>query len=397
MCRCCPDVLGYPFRGAAARRSRSLIASPSPLPGTGITAIPLAPSRAPSASSQRSPSNRRAAASTVSPEALSWNRQHPPGKRRSERQQRLVTRDRSPRSGAQADAARNATSSDPGSADPVPRKSCLRHVTLDRAEARLQVLDRNATRTQQDRDFARSGPARSNSIPTAHGPLSRTAAIRPSEPVQHVLRRGRADLSRTVGGGRRDRTVHGLKQGQRQGVARYPHRQRVQPGPGQQRDRTIRLARQHQGSAVPARMPPATRSARSSATTSRNAQVGRGVMTDQRIEPRSALGLENRGHSLRRSLHRRPGRRPFLYRTRRVRPRAARPPPALRQPCRHAKSGSCSVAITHSARNLAKPRQAWQSPRKRLRWPADRLETSPPCSISLSPSRPCRNPARSRC
>ena len=33
----------YPFRGAAARRSRSLIAAPNPLSGTGMTAIRFAP------------------------------------------------------------------------------------------------------------------------------------------------------------------------------------------------------------------------------------------------------------------------------------------------------------------------------------------------------------------
>ena len=66
-------------RGAAARCSRSLIARPSPCSGTGIAAMRARPSRAPSASSARSPANSRAAASVRSPAALSSNAAPAPG------------------------------------------------------------------------------------------------------------------------------------------------------------------------------------------------------------------------------------------------------------------------------------------------------------------------------
>ena len=66
-------------RGAAARRSRSLIATPRPVLGTGMTAMFVRPCRAASASSQRKPENSRAAASVRSPRWLRLNATRAPG------------------------------------------------------------------------------------------------------------------------------------------------------------------------------------------------------------------------------------------------------------------------------------------------------------------------------
>ncbi len=66
------------------------------------------------------------------------------------------------------------------------------------------------------------------------------------QPIQHMLRGGRADLPRAVGRGAATGRPTSAQQRQRHGVARHAHRQRIQAGAGQQRHRTIRLARQHQ-------------------------------------------------------------------------------------------------------------------------------------------------------
>src|SRR5262245_18268675 len=59
--------------GLAARRRRSLMASPRPCSGIGITAIALAPEPCRALSSVRRAENRLAAASTRSPDQLKFN------------------------------------------------------------------------------------------------------------------------------------------------------------------------------------------------------------------------------------------------------------------------------------------------------------------------------------
>ena len=184
----------------------------------------------------------------------------------------------------------------------------------------------SSTVTPPGRSRTGSAPLRSSTVdstPTLHGPLSSTASIRPASPSSTCRARGRADLARPVGRRRRDRPAHRAQQRQRQWHGRHAHRQRVQPGPGQQRDRTIRPARQHQRQRPrPERLRQPLRALHSPPRAA-NAASADGVVTDQRIEPRPALGGENRQPPPRHLSHRRPARRPFRCQTRPACRRAA--------------------------------------------------------------------------
>ncbi len=209
-----------------------------------MTAIRRAPTRAPSASSQRRPSNRRDAASAVSPAALSWNWQRAPGnggpnassasssstvtRVQPHRQRRRIMRRQQPR-------AISAPRRDPAGGSP----RCTGPMSASRS----------STATPPGRSRTGCSPVRSSTVdstPTAHGPLSSTAAMRPDNPS--------STCCAVVGLTAPDRFADGAAIGvaasrssdKRNRMPGHPHRQRIQPGAGEQSHRTIRAARQHQ-------------------------------------------------------------------------------------------------------------------------------------------------------
>ena len=188
-------------RGAAARRSRSLIARPRPAPGSASPRC-------------------RARPRTRHPRPACASRRTAVRRLRSDRQPslRLNTAPAPGNGGPNASSASSCrTSSHP--AAPAARR-VMRRQQAGRSQRACSVgchartgpmtASIASTVTPPGRSSTGSSPDRSSTVdstPTAHGPLSSTAAMRPDSSVQHMLRRGRTDLAGAVGRRRRDRPV----------------------------------------------------------------------------------------------------------------------------------------------------------------------------------------------
>ena len=143
------------------------------------------------------------------------------------------------------------------------------------ADHRLDRLDRHAAMAQQR--GAAGGEVEHGALdPHRAGPAIEHGRDAPGQPVQHMLRRGRADLAGPVGGWphhrHRSRAQH--RQGQR--MRRYAHRQRVEPRPGQQVDPALRPGAAAPWSARRARSVSASARARASGRTSAKAASASG-------------------------------------------------------------------------------------------------------------------------
>ena len=177
--RRCPGPDGIEFRGAAARARRSLIASPRPSRGIGITAMRATPAR----SSARRCENRLAAASIRSPRGREVERRRGPlgaGRRiRAERQQGLARPHLGRRRAAAWRAARSATPACRARAAlrrrrrrRAPRRPCARaRARSRRAERRRGAA---ASRCRRRRRRSSTRPRR------VVGPPSSTRSMRPA-------------------------------------------------------------------------------------------------------------------------------------------------------------------------------------------------------------------------
>ena len=208
--------------------------------------------------------NRLAAASARSPASRATARLGGAGRRRGPKASSAspgATR-RAPRAAAAA-PARNGSPACRASAARSPRAGAR-----DRPERRLERLERDAARAQQ-RGARRSDRARS--IRRRRGTGRRRGSRRSGRRARLATwsARGRADAAGAVGAGRRDRPSGGAHKRLRQRMRRHAHRQRVEPGAGQQRHGAVRPRAAAPGSAAPARSAAARRCARASKTRER--------------------------------------------------------------------------------------------------------------------------------
>ena len=162
-----------------------MIASPSPRSGTAIAAIRVQPARAPSASSQRSPAKSRAAASRQVAGLREVPDDRGAGQRRgAEGQQRLLRRRRRVAPSRTGSARRVVRQQHARGAQAARRlRRAGRHGPADGPDLGLDRLRRHAARAQQHGAAGR--PVRSSTVdstPTAQGPPSTTAAMRPPSP-----------------------------------------------------------------------------------------------------------------------------------------------------------------------------------------------------------------------
>ena len=120
---------------------------------------------------------------------------------------------------------------------------------------RAQFLERDAARPQQRR--CRAGRGRAPSIRPRPRTGRRRGSARPAAQLGgDMLGRGRADPARAVGRGRGERPPGRAQQRLRHRMRRHPHRHRVEPGAGEQRQCRSPRAAAAPGSAAPARIAP---------------------------------------------------------------------------------------------------------------------------------------------
>ena len=299
---------------------------------------PRAPSRAPSASSQRSPSNSRAAASVEVARRAEIETAIRAGQRRAERQQRLV-RSRPPSHPAAPATRRVVRHHQPGRAQRPAASASHADAARDRADRRASsastVTPPGRSRTRLPR---RSGRARSIQPRPGTAPLSSTAAIRPASPSSTCRAVVGLTCAGAVGRRRGDRrpALRAAAPAPRHAPARappaYPARRRSAARP----DNPAR--RGSTSVSGPGQNAPPAVARRVVAIDMGESGRRRGVVADQRIETRPALGRENRRPPRGVRSRRRPGRRPSRCRTRPARPSrssaAARAMPAA-SACKH--------------------------------------------------------------
>ena len=284
-------------RGAAARSSRSLIASPRPSCGTGMTAMVAAPQ----ASSARRWENRLAAASIRSPRAdrlsVRTARAGAFGGSRPEGEQRLARVHADAHRAAAAPAAHSARRAVRARAAPRPRRSAARRPAAARRAA-ARVRSRRAAARRAAAAAARSRQATMvDSRPIGVAPPSTMSSMRP--------RRSASTCCAVVGETWPERFADGATTGR-------PKAARMSRATGCAGTRTAMVSRPAVASSAtgqsarlgstrvsgPGQNAAASRSAAAIEAREPARGLGIGHMGDQRIERRPALGVIEARHRL---------------------------------------------------------------------------------------------------
>ncbi len=163
----------------------------------------------------------------------------------------------------------------------------------DRAEERGQIFQGDGARTQQHGSLAGQVEHR-RFEPDRAAPAIEDQRDRRAQLCGDMRGLGRADPSRAVGRGRRDRAPRRIQQRLRDRIGRYADRHRVEPGARQERHPAVRAAAQHE--AQRPRPEPAGDVPGALVEDGQRRRLGQARnMHDQRVEARPALRREDFG------------------------------------------------------------------------------------------------------
>ena len=244
---------GHPMqahRGAAARCSRSLIASPRPWCGTGMTAMAAAPA----ASSARRCENRLAAASMRSPRfrEIEHGLAAGPGRARAEGEQRFAGAHlgrvepqsrlrrivRGEQAGREPGLVRRCGAASAGASASAPSACSI--AARGRPPGRSSTGEpRQATMVEFDADRRR--PAVDDQVDAA------------AQIGEHMGGGGRRDVAGAVGRGRHHRAAECRQDGARNRMVGHAHADGIEAGGRKLGDRTVRRLSATPASAAPAR------------------------------------------------------------------------------------------------------------------------------------------------